>query len=64
MKLAQESQTLSEFASIVVKTSSRCSTFTSSDVIHRASPNPGLSGSKIDRHPGEVSFLGHTEEWG
>jgi len=45
MKLAQAPQVLSEFASIVVKTSSRCSAFTSSDVIHRVSWNPGSFGS-------------------
>ena len=45
MGLVQAYQTSSEFASIDVKTSSRCSTFTSSDVIHRASPKLGVSRS-------------------
>ena len=44
MKLVQASQTLTEFVSIVVKISGRCPTFTSPEVIHRDSPNPGLFG--------------------
>ena len=45
MKSANTSQTLRDPPSIVVKTSSRCSTFPSSDSIHFASSNPGLQAS-------------------
>jgi len=44
MKLAQVSQKSFEFLSIDVKTSSRCSTFTSLDMIHCDSLKPGKSG--------------------
>ena len=44
------SQALLEFASIVVKTSSRCSTFASSIVIHRASSNPGSPGKTLSNN--------------
>jgi hypothetical protein len=45
MKSVQVSQTSSEFASMDVKTSSRCSTFISSEVIHRVSSKLGFVGS-------------------
>ena len=46
MKLAQASQASGVLISVDVKISSRCSTFTSSDTIHRVSPNPGVVGSQ------------------
>jgi predicted class III extradiol MEMO1 family dioxygenase len=46
IKSAQVSQMSSESVSKDVKTLSRCSTFTSSDLIHCDSPNPGWSGSR------------------
>ena len=45
MKISQAVQ--SESASIVVKTSSWCSTFSSSDTIHRNSSKLGLFGSIV-----------------
>ena len=45
IKVVQASQTLSEFGSIVMKVSNRCSTFTSPDLIHRDSSKLGLFGS-------------------
>ena len=46
MKLAQAFQASGVLVLIDVKTSRRYSTFTSSDTIHRVSPNPGIVGSQ------------------
>src|ERR1700753_2764077 len=46
MKLAQALQTSSEFALIDVRTLSKCSTFTSSDAIHRVSSGATNAGSR------------------
>jgi hypothetical protein len=57
-EVIQASQTSPVHLSMDVKTSSRCSTFTSSDLIHRASSNPGSVRVNINRQPGEVTILG------
>jgi len=58
MKLMQETQMLSELVSIVVKTSSRCSIFTSSDVIHCVASKLGMLGSILtDIREQQCSFV-------
>src|SRR5258708_11276606 len=55
-KLTQVSQATSESVSMDVKTMSRCSTFTSSDTIHRASSNPGC---RSEEHTSELQSPDH-----
>jgi hypothetical protein len=64
MNPVQASQTASEFASIDMKTSSRCSTFTSSEMIHWVSLKLGLVGINSDQQSAKVVILGPAEEWG
>ena len=49
MKSAQESQISREFVPMDVNASSRCSTFTFSDVIHRVCSKLDLSISAVNR---------------